>query len=755
MSETEPAKVMAAAANAANVAIAAMMRQKIGHAGIPGPAISMKAATLPSSMASSTDVVNDDISGSGSKLTHMTKARVRGPKRRLPQSAQSLAEDKSTVKPPKCLPFKSSSLSEDLLAFTSASEKVEEPVQNTVTSAQKSISYPTKSSKPNSLIAERMAAFSDNTASSSPTLSRSTVIATIKSSPNGPRTLMKEFAPVSYTEKSKPPTPMKPQFAIINLTESIGPRSWVSTSHQTRKFSASGSENIVNSTTETVYIKGDVNESTLLGGHLDDEGFPTITDITDAAHPKTLGIEDQPDLCNGEVQVAGEPKVQSSTTVKPRLTAVFVEPKQTEQPPKFRSFTTSKLCSDSLSVEQKKAEPSSKMFTGPKARFDSVSVDSTKTIDSPKVQVPAASKSGSDSALSEPKKSERSAFPFSQMAVVAKSKPVYRKSLHPAFLATESPFVSERRTTKFEKKPEKQVVSSTEEERLVLTAQPVSSVKGVFENSAIHKRSAPASAPSVPKPTLPKKPDIANVVRFKSFGEASSDLTTHSAILPAKPSIGHSALLELSESAEPKAPDTPPKPAKLEKHKFVSCYESYAGTYPLTEVKRESPVLPTKPWKLPVTAVKVSPNNKSRSVFPDVDDEELKGTLDVKSRMKFFAEPPSSHRTYRTTRSLSHGDPELVKETEVKAMPLDLPPKPKKSTVERPDVMELLLPPKHVRSKKIIVSAAASDKEDLDSLIPNNSVRNVIAGWGRPTSTTTTKAGSRVSVTPETISFAY
>ncbi|KAH9898920.1 hypothetical protein F4778DRAFT_741573 [Xylariomycetidae sp. FL2044] len=90
-------------ANRFNPALAGLLAR--GPPGMgPGPAGSASGTSSSTAQSSAPDEVNDNEAGSGPKLTHMTKGRARGPKRKAPSSATSGPATASPEEPKKTTP---------------------------------------------------------------------------------------------------------------------------------------------------------------------------------------------------------------------------------------------------------------------------------------------------------------------------------------------------------------------------------------------------------------------------------------------------------------------------------------------------------------------------------------------------------------------------------------------------------------------------------------------------------------------------
>ncbi|OTB08021.1 hypothetical protein M426DRAFT_317527 [Hypoxylon sp. CI-4A] len=164
-----------ALANRFNPALAGLIAR-----GPPGASPGSSAARTPTTQSTTASEVNDNEAGSGPKLTHMTKGRARGPRRKAPSSAPAAAssetEEKTSNVDSGSRPVSRPVSPEKPLASTPKSEVVplidssrvgnDEPTESTSPTFESMSSKPTN---PSSRIHEQVAVFAAQRRQPSPT----------------------------------------------------------------------------------------------------------------------------------------------------------------------------------------------------------------------------------------------------------------------------------------------------------------------------------------------------------------------------------------------------------------------------------------------------------------------------------------------------------------------------------------------------------------------------------------------------------
>ncbi|KAK9241168.1 hypothetical protein V1525DRAFT_205 [Lipomyces kononenkoae] len=212
---------MAATAFGGNpsAAIAAMMRKKLGGGDIDVTTTTLEVVTRP---ASAKKTAIDD--GQEVKLTHMTKGRAKGPKRRLPTTATALpvasSEKQSTANKVK---FAKSEIS----STRSTPTLTEKPATITPLST-KSYSFP--SGPRNSLVSQRSAMFSSSDSSASGARSKNASTSAAKAyqvptTTSGPSKSAMTFN--ATADKPKPTTAAKPAFGVLKSGDKARPVSLI------------------------------------------------------------------------------------------------------------------------------------------------------------------------------------------------------------------------------------------------------------------------------------------------------------------------------------------------------------------------------------------------------------------------------------------------------------------------------------------------------------------------------------------------
>ncbi|KAJ8101391.1 hypothetical protein POJ06DRAFT_275109 [Lipomyces tetrasporus] len=192
-----------------SAAIAAMMRKKLGGGDVDVAAV--EAVSRPGSSAKN-NMANE---GREKKLTHMTKGRAKGPKRRLPTTEPTQADRDE----------KQSTASKVRFSEPETSSPRSKPIPREKPTPLSTKSNTFSSRSGNLLVSERLAMFSGRVSSNGASFTE-TVSTSVSKPPDGLRTA----SSVTFKapdDKPKPATPAKPAFATIKSGDKVRPVSLI------------------------------------------------------------------------------------------------------------------------------------------------------------------------------------------------------------------------------------------------------------------------------------------------------------------------------------------------------------------------------------------------------------------------------------------------------------------------------------------------------------------------------------------------